>query len=155
MRRPRIKPWAPAWRRFPSVYGSRGLVLLCLAVVCFAFGIAYVGPLSVPGVSEGLRPINAIMPLPYWGVLWFRVDQSRALGGVTGMFFAWGYSNAVASVLAYMDGRDNKLWLSAVVYMAIAALILGIAALLNPARSHVELKQVPGPVPEEKEDSDG
>jgi hypothetical protein len=151
--------WRRVRQRVPHVYGPRGVILLSLALVCFCFGIAYVGPLAPSTVPAGVRPLTMLMPLDYWGVLWFigcyhlaqsafKVNQAHALGGLSGMLTAWALSHFVASVWGWMDGIPNRHWITGVIFGAIVSLVWGVARMLNVGKSHKQVRETPGPPPD-------
>lgn len=154
----RLRAHITSW--IPAVYGPRGMILIALAVVCACFGLAYVGPLARDTPSPTIEPLISVLAMEYWGVLWwvtafylamsaFRIDQSRALGLVIGLFTAWGISAFMASLQNALAGQPNRMWLSGVIFLAMAALTLGVARMLNLGHNHREIVVTPGPEPDD------
>lgn len=140
----------------PVVYGPRGMIMLSQAFMCSLFGIAYIGILDVPPLP-GVALVTGIMPLPLWGVSWFlcsftltsaafKVDQSRALGGLTALLCIWAISYLhyflVTPVLP--SGNMNLAYLSSGMLASMMVNCIGSARLLNHGPSHVEAIEKPG-----------
>ena len=151
--------WRHIRQRMPHVYGPRGVILLSLALVCFCFGVAYVGPLAPETVPVGVRPLTWIMPLDYWGVLWFigcyhlaqsafKVNQAHALGGLSGVLTAWALTHFIAGRSLAPEGVYSRLWITGVIFSAIVALVMGVARMLNVGKSHKQVRETPGPPPD-------
>lgn len=167
---PRRKPSlfgieSPAWlcrlrvqvmETLPKVYGPRGMVMLGKALMCFCFGISYLGVLgSRP--QPALEMVTKLMPLPMWAVVWFivsfmlaasafKVDQSRALGSVAAMLSLWAlcFLEYFFRVPILPDGNASTAFVSAALLASMALSAAGLARLLNHAPSHPEVVQKPG-----------
>lgn len=144
----------------PSVYGPRGMIMLGLALLSAGFGLAYVGIFTIPPMP-GLALVQIIMPMPLWGVAWFlsaftlvgaafKVDQSKALGGVTGLLAVWtlSYVSYFVQTPELPNGSPNLSWLTALVFFAMVVLLMGVARMLNHAPSHAAIVEKPGAVSE-------
>ena len=170
---PRRKPSlfgieSPAWlcrlrvhvmETLPKVYGPRGMVMLGKSLMCFCFGISYLGVLgSRPQPS--LELVTRIMPLQLWAVAWFLVafmlaasafkaDQSRALGAVAGMLTLWSlcFLEYFFRVPVLPDGTTSTAFLSSALLASMALSSGGIARLLNHAPSRPEVMPKPRETP--------
>ena len=153
--------WMCKFRRgmletLPKVYGPRGMVMLGKALMCFCFGLSYLGVLgSRP--QPALEMVTRIMPLQMWAVAWFivsfmlaasafRVDQSRALGSVAAMLSLWSlcFLDYFFRVPVLPDGTASTAFLSSALLASMALSAAGLARLLNHAPSHPEIVQKPG-----------
>jgi hypothetical protein len=140
----------------PSVYGPRGMVMLGQAALCACFGFAYIGVLDTPALP-GVTLATNILPLPLWGVLWFlsafhlaaasfKVDQAKALGGVTALlsFWALSYLHYFITTPVLPSGNANLAFLSSAIFGSMVLNAVGIARMLNHAPSHAEMVEAPG-----------
>lgn len=153
--------WACRFRKgmletLPKVYGPRGMVMLGKALMCFCFGISYLGVLgSKP--QPALEMVTRMMPLQMWAVVWFvvsfmlassafRVDQSRALGAVAAMLSLWSlcFLDYFFRVPVLPDGTASTAFVSSALLASMALSAAGLARLLNHAPSHPEVVQKPG-----------
>lgn len=140
----------------PKVYGPRGMVMLGKALMCFCFGISYLGVLGTKP-QPALEMVTRIMPLQMWAVVWFivafmlaassfKVDQSRALGAVAGMLTLWSlcFLEFFFRMPVMPDGSASTAYVSSALLASMALSAAGLARLLNHAPSHPEVVQKPG-----------
>ena len=140
----------------PKVYGPRGTILLGKAIMCFCFGISYLGVLA-PKPQPALEMVTRLFPLQIWAVVWFlvafmlvssafKVDQSRALGAVAAMLSLWSLSflEFFFRVPVFHDGTQNTAFVSFALLASMALSASGCARMMNHAPSHTEIIQKPG-----------
>ena len=159
---PRIQTpnWLSRWvqqivKALPSVYGPRGMVMLGQSGLCASFGLAYVGVIETPPLP-GVGLVSMMMPLPLWGVAWFlcsftlavaafKVDQAKALGGVTAMLVLWSISYLYYFFTTpVVGGYLNLSFLSAALLGSMVLNAIGISRMLNHAPTHSEVFEAPG-----------
>ncbi|AOT24051.1 hypothetical protein SEA_SUPPI_23 [Arthrobacter phage Suppi] len=129
-----------------KVNGARGAVLLGFGGMSVVFGLAYLPtPISIiPPIPLGLGLIDSLIPLGYWGGLWFliglylifgafRQDQSRAMALFAGMCAVWGLSYTWAWITGMVEGNptSSRLWVASTVYMSFLVACIGISRLVN------------------------
>lgn len=156
--------WAYLKDHFPRVHGNRGTTMLGFAIVAFGFGTAYAWPGVLPPASfssNGTELVRALLPLQIWGVIWyvagvsllsnaFRVEQSKAMGFITGLFSAWTISALHGFVLSLMEGKLTSGWLLGLIYAGLVVACFGIAKAPNPAKTHIGVVNLPGEKPSER-----
>ena len=142
----------------PKVHGYRGLIMLGFAFVCLGFGTAYAWPgvLNQPVFQGSTTALAALMlPMPIWGTIWylagvslitnaFRVEQSKAMGIVTGLFSIWSLSALNGFIVSVVEGNPNGGWLTSIMYTGIVVVCLGVSRMPNPAKVHKAIVDRPG-----------
>jgi uncharacterized membrane protein HdeD (DUF308 family) len=123
------------------------------------FGLSLVGPFALPTVPA-LSAISILLPLSIWGIIWiingvflalaaFRADQAKALGATTGLFMVWTYNYAVSAVMEFLRTGQTRYWLTTVIFAGMVIALMGLARMVNPAPTHLEVVESAGPVPDE------
>ncbi|ATW58895.1 hypothetical protein PHIRE_FLUKE_23 [Arthrobacter phage Fluke] len=129
-----------------KINGARGAVLLGFGGMSVVFGLAYLPtPISIiPPIPLGLGLIDSLIPLGYWGGLWFliglylifgafRQDQSRAMALFAGMCAVWGLSYTWAWITGIVEHNpaSSRLWVASTVYLSFLVACIGISRLVN------------------------
>lgn len=125
------------------INGARGVTLLGYGMVALVFGLAFNSPVAViPPPPVGLRGLDALIPLPWWGLMWylaalflfigaFRQNQSKSMMLFSGLLFVWMTAYAGATFVA-TDPRTISLFaMQTVIFGGLLTSCLGVARLLN------------------------
>lgn len=123
------------WRRV----GRRGAVLLWLALLDLVYGSSLAHPPSETARSASIRFFADLMPLPVWGGLWLAVGVLCLAGAflrhdrwafafATGLKVLWGG----VCLFGWMLAGLPRGWVSAVIFLPMAALVLIISTWPEP-----------------------
>lgn len=125
------------------INGARGVTLLGFSIVALVFGLAFNSPVAViPPPPAGLVGLDALVPLPIWGLLWylagaflfvgaFRQDQSKSMVLFAGLLAVWAISYLIAAATATTPRLVSIFYLQAAIYGGLLTACLGVARLLN------------------------
>lgn len=133
-------------------HGPRGVMLLGFAAVSLTMGAAYAQATS----SRSLKWLDDVVPISILGWLWiivgawlliaaFRIRQSWALAGFSGLCFLWGSAYAIASIINLANHQPATGYTLVVVFYGLAIACGAAVRMVNPAQSHIEVVVKPGP----------
>jgi hypothetical protein len=133
-------------------HGPRGVMLLGFVVISTTICYAYLQP----GAGRGLTWFTAYIPISWLAILsgvvgvWllvsaFRIKQSRALSAFSGLCFLWGTLYAVPAVIAGLNGTPPTGISLVGLYYGLTITCGAAVRMINPARSHMEVIEKPGP----------
>lgn len=117
--------------------------MACFGLSAGVFGVAFVGPIKIiPPPPKGFVPLNDLLPLEYWGVIWllvgalllwgaFRQNQAWALGAYAFMLFISAGSYVCAGVTEFVATGFTTMWYSAAFFATILGACLGVSRLVN------------------------
>lgn len=125
------------WRRR---VGRRGEFLLFLALLDLLYGLSLAQPVAEAQRSPGVRFLVEVMPLPWWGVLWLAVG-CVCLAGAFARGDRLAYACAAALkvlwgsmfLIGWLAGAIARGWVSAVVWLVFALVVVRIASWPEPA----------------------
>lgn len=129
--------------RHLHINGARGVTLLGFSLVALVFGLAFNSPVAViPPPPAGLKGLDALIPLPWWGLLWylaaafllvgaFRQNQSKSMMLFAGLLFVWASSYAGAAITATDPRMVSLFAMQTVIFGGLLTSCLGVARLLN------------------------
>lgn len=135
----RIIHWATGGRFDPGV---KRVVLAAVGVLGIIRGLSYVNP---PPTPAGLRTLDQIIPLEYWGWAWVIIGVLSVTGAFTTHYrlpfvpylvitTLWGFSYLAEWGMDYfVRGVDSRDYVSAVSYAVQALLIIGVIRLIDHA----------------------
>ena len=125
------------------INGARGVTLLGFSLVALVFGLAFNSPVAViPPPPAGLRGLDALVPLAWWGLLWylaagflfvgaFRQNQSKSMMLFSGLLFVWASAYAGAAFTATDPRMVSLFAMQTVIFGGLLTSCLGVARLLN------------------------
>lgn len=124
----------------PRVVGRRGAVLAYLALVDLLFALSLCRPGPAATRTPATRFLADLAPLSAWGVLWLvvgvlclagafvhRVDRA-AFAAAAGIKTLWGG----VFLFGWLAGEITRGWVSAVVWLGLAALVVILAGWPEP-----------------------
>lgn len=129
----------PAWWWARHV-GRRGEFLLFLVILDVLYGLSLLSPMASARQTPTVRFLAAVMPLPWWAVLWlavgavclvgaFTVADRFAFAAATGLKVLWGSM----FLLGWLAGVIERGWVSAVIWLIFAAWVMRLASWPEPA----------------------
>ena len=147
---------------FRKPYGPRGSMLLGFVVISLAIFYAY----SRPGAGRGLGWFTNYIPIIWlaWisGAvgLWlliaaFRIKQSRALSTFSGLCFLWGTLYAVPAITQGIQGTPPAGVSLVGLFYGLTITCGAAVRMINPAKSHMEVVEKPGPRRKRKDQDRG
>lgn len=128
------------WRRL----GFRGSALLFFFVLDEVFAFSYFKPPPEVRLSAGLKFVDSVAPLWFWGALWaavglvcllfaFRTRDKVAFAAAIGIKILWGGLYIVGAFTANLE----RAYVSAGLWLCIAGFVGIIAAWPEPSRTQV------------------
>ncbi|AZF98644.1 membrane protein [Arthrobacter phage Chridison] len=127
-----------------KINGARGATLLGFGGMSMLFGLAYLPtPISIiPPIPTGLELLDSLVPLGFWGGVWFgvglyllvgafRQDQSWAMAIFAGMCAVWSLSYTQAFLVALITNGSSRLWLAMGLYWSMLVACIGVSRLVN------------------------
>lgn len=135
----RIIHWATRGRFDPGV---KRVVLAAVGALGIIRGLSYVNP---PPTPEGLRTLDQLVPLEYWGWAWVIIGVLSMLGAFTRHYRVpfiptmvisalWSFSYFAEWAMDFFSrGIDSRDYITAVSYAVQALLILAVIRLIDPA----------------------
>lgn len=119
--------------------GRRGAILLILAIVDVAYGSSLIGPSSDSLGSAAIAWRQHFAPLWVWGGVWLVVAailivsaflRNDAIGyfAAIGLKISW----SLTTLASWVFGGVERGWLSAIVWMVVAAMVWVIAGWPEP-----------------------
>lgn len=125
------------WRQH---VGRRGEFLLFLALLDLLYGLSLLSPVPDAQRSVTIRFLIAVMPLQLWGVLWLTVGVICLAGAlVRADRFAFACAAALKVLwgsmfaLGWLAGVIERGWVGAVVWLALALIVIRIASWPEPS----------------------
>lgn len=127
----------------PKINGARGVTLLGFSLVAVVFGAAFNSPVAViPPAPAGLVALDALIPLPWWGLLWyvaavflfvgaFRQDQAKSMMLFAGLLAVWAMSYFGATFTATSPRLASLFGMQTVIFGGLLTACLGVSRLLN------------------------
>lgn len=125
----------------PQVRGAKGVALLGYAMVSVVFGLALLSPWAlIPPPPRGLVFLDSLIPLQWWGALWwaaavmltlgaFRRNQAKSLGLFAACLFVWSTSYGF-SAFTVTGPQSVAFTLQAAVFAGLLCSVLATARLL-------------------------
>lgn len=135
----RIIHWVTRGRFDPGV---KRLVLAAVGALGIIRGLAYINP---PPTPDGLRTLDQLAPLPFWGWAWAIIGVVCIVGAFTSHYrmpfvpflvftSLWAFSYFAEWAMDYFSrGIDSRDYVTAVSYAVQALLILAVIRLIDPA----------------------
>lgn len=122
--------------------GFRGSALLFFATLDATFSFSYFKPPPEARQSAGLRFVDTVAPLWFWGALWgavgllcllyaFRTKDKVAFSAAIGIKILWGCLYIVGAFTAHLE----RAYVSAGLWLCIAGFVGIIAAWPEPSRA--------------------
>lgn len=120
--------------------------MLGFAVVAMAFGLAYVGPISVPDAPSPLQILESLMPLQIWGILWFlcsgmlwisafQKEQAFPLAFFALLMTLWIIIYMVSFTQEFLATGQSYQWINPIVFLGIIIASRGASRMVNPVRN--------------------
>lgn len=136
---------ANLWHRL----GRRGTFLLFLTVLDLLYGLSLAKPAATARQSPTVHYIAHIAPLAAWAALWLAVGVVCAVGAFArrdqwafasamGLKVLWGVTFGCGWAIAGLD----RGWVSAVIWLAFAAVVFLIASWPEPVKE-LDLRRGP------------
>lgn len=134
--------------RPPSALGRRGAVLLYLALVDALYALSLWRPAPAAQRTPATRFLAEVAPLTGWAALWLVVGVLCFTGALRHRARPVAYAAAVAIkalwglvfLLGWLAGEIDRGWVSAVVWLGLAALVAVLAGWPEPvADTRVDL----------------
>lgn len=122
-----------------SRVGRRGSILIILAIVDVAYGYSLIGPSSDALGTAAITWRQHFAPLWVWGGVWLAVAailivsaflRNDAIGYLAAIVLKIGWS--LTTLLSWLFGGVERGWLSAIVWMVVAAMVWVIAGWPEP-----------------------
>lgn len=122
--------------------GVKRVVLAAVGILGTIRGLSYINP---PATPAGLRTLDQLIPLDYWGWAWFIIGVLSVLGAFTAHYRApfvpllvmttlWGFSYFAEWAMDFFSrGVDSRDYVTAVSYAVQALLILAVIRLIDPS----------------------
>lgn len=135
----RIVTWATRGKVKPGV---KRVVLFAVGVLGVVRGVSYVNP---PEVPDGLKTLDMIVPIEFWGWVWVAIGGLSILAAFTNHYripfiptmvisTLWSFSYFAEWATNYFSrGVDSRDYITAVSYAVQALLILAVIRLIDPA----------------------
>ena len=133
----RIIHWVTGGRYDPGV---KRVVLASVGLLGIIRGLSYINP---PPTPAGLRTLDQLVPLEYWGWAWVAIGVLSIVGAFTSHYrmpfvpflvitSLWAFSYFAEWCMDYFSrGVDSRDYVSAVSYAVQALLILAVIRLID------------------------
>ncbi len=133
--------------RPPRAIGRRGTCLVFFAVLDLVYGLSLWRPAPAAAQAPATRLLAAIMPLSWWGALWFvvgvvclvgafvhRADRV-AFAAAAGIKTLWG----TVFLFGWIGAGLERGWVASVVWLAFAAFVMVLAGWPEPVTVTADL----------------
>jgi hypothetical protein len=126
--------------RPPRVVGRRGAVLAYLAVVDVLYALSLWRPGGTQGQSATMLFIAGVMPLSWWAALWLSIAVLCTAGAFVHRFDRAAFAAAAGIktlwggtfLFGWIAGDVSRGWVSAVIWLGLAALVMILAGWPEP-----------------------
>lgn len=126
--------------RPPRVVGRRGAVLAYLAIVDGLYALSLCNPAPRAEQPSGIQFLGDVMPLEAWAALWAVVGAVLVLGAFVHRFDRIAFAAATmiktlwggVYLLGWIAGEVERGWVNAVVWLALAVLVMILAGWPEP-----------------------
>lgn len=126
--------------RPPRIVGRRGAVLGYLGLVDVLIALSLWRPAPTPERAPGLKFLAAVMPLSWWAGLWLAVGVVCMLGALVHRLDRLAFAGATmiktlwggVYLLGWAAGGIERGWVNAVVWLALAVLVMILAGWPEP-----------------------